>query len=186
MAQQSLGGNGYLSGEAFAITFAAGRILPTSSRRRRSNRALCPSRSNWECARSPIWTCCAPAMLGDISVPADDRLEAQLARHPDRHTIAVLADHLASPQSRHRRRAKHRKPLSLGSTELGQLVRSHAWHADQRAHQPRNDQVVRGLFGRRTCDLAHAGPGKRFLRRLEVSRDNGNGLLVASKTTGRS
>ena len=47
---------------AFAITFAADEffhVISTPS----SNRALCPSRSNWECARSPTWTCSAPACL---------------------------------------------------------------------------------------------------------------------------
>ncbi len=46
--------------------------------------------------------------------------------------------------------------------------------------------MVRGFFRRRPCHLAHARPGKWLLRRLEISRADGNGLPAGSRTVGRN
>lgn len=116
-AQQSLGGNGFLSGESFRDYFRCGRILTRHLDAALKPRALSEQVKLGvrEITHMDVLRAC---MLGDISVPADDRLEAQLARHPDRHTIAVLVDYLASATEPPSAPRKAPKPLSLGSTEL--------------------------------------------------------------------
>ena len=94
-AQQSLGGNGYLSNDSFRDYFRCGRILPRHLDAALKPRALSEQVKLGvrEITHLDVLRAC---MLGDTSAPADDRLDAQLARHPDRHTIAALADHLSS------------------------------------------------------------------------------------------
>ena len=91
-----LGGNGYLPSEMFRDYFRAGRILAAPSRCSRCNLARRPSRVKLGAREITHLDVLRACLLGEISPPADDTLDALLARHPDRDTIAMLADHLSA------------------------------------------------------------------------------------------
>jgi len=89
-ARESLGGAGYLTNVGFRDYFRAGRILLRHLDAALKPRAL-PEQIKLgvrEITHVEVLRAC---MLRDLSIPADDRFEVQLARHPDRHVIAVLA-----------------------------------------------------------------------------------------------
>ena len=93
--QRWLGGNGYLNGEAFRNYFRAGRILPRHLDLALRSRAL--SAQIKLGAREIVHLDVLRAsLLGDLSAPAGDALDPQLARHPDRKIIAQLAEILAA------------------------------------------------------------------------------------------
>ena len=94
-AQRWRGGNSFLSGDVFRDYVRAGRILP-----RHVDASLKPLARNQqvklgirEINHLDVLRAC---LLGDTSIPPPDMLDAQLARHPDRNTIAALAHHLSS------------------------------------------------------------------------------------------
>ena len=95
MAQRWRGGNSFLSGDVFRDYVRAGRILP-----RHVDASLKPLALSQqvklgirEINHLDVLRAC---LLGDTSTPPPDMLDAQLARHPDRNTIAALAHHLSS------------------------------------------------------------------------------------------
>ena len=81
--QRLLGGNGYLPGEMFRDYFRAGRILPRHLDAALNSRAETKQvkLGAREITHLDVLRAC---MLGEISPPADDTLDALLARHPDR------------------------------------------------------------------------------------------------------
>ena len=116
-AQQLLGGKGYLSNEIFRDYFRSGRILP-----RHLDLALKPFAQDesvklgarkvtqLEVLRSHF--------LHKIDAPADEMLDLQIQRHPDRTAIAALADRLASSlespvMSKNRRRHRSGRRATL-------------------------------------------------------------------------
>jgi uncharacterized protein YbcC (UPF0753/DUF2309 family) len=90
------GGNGYLPSKTFRGYFQSGRILPRHLDAVLGPRASCGSvrLGAREMAHLDVLRAC---MIGDLSVPADDAIEALLARHPDRGAIAALAQLLPIP-----------------------------------------------------------------------------------------
>jgi len=114
-AQQSIGGNGFLSNQTFRDYFLSGRILP-----RHLDVVLKPltlpeqvKLGVREISHMDVLRAC---MLGDLAVPSENRLKPQLARHPDRHMIAGLANYLASAVNPPAAE-KASKQLSLGTTQ---------------------------------------------------------------------
>ncbi len=116
-AQQSHGSAGYLSNESFRAYFASGRILPRHLDSVLKPRAL-PEQIKLGARDINHVEVLRACMLGDISIPPDDKLEVQLARHPDRRVIALLADHLSSIPIASPAQAKPEQPLRVGHTEL--------------------------------------------------------------------
>jgi len=93
-AQQLLGGGGYLPSAIFRDYFRAERILP-----RHLDAVLHPHARGEqvklgarEITHMDVLRAC---LLGDPSVHGNDTLAPLLRRHPDRDTIAVLADQLS-------------------------------------------------------------------------------------------
>jgi hypothetical protein len=115
-AQLSLGGNGYLANESFRDYFNTGRILPRHLDAVLKPRALSEQIKLGvrEITHMDVLRAC---MLADSAIPAEDRIEAQLARHPDRHTIAALAERLSAAAERPPVQA-NAAPLGVGQTEL--------------------------------------------------------------------
>jgi uncharacterized protein YbcC (UPF0753/DUF2309 family) len=116
-ARESLGGAGYLTNVGFRDYFRAGRILPRHLDAALKPRALQEQIKLGvrEITHMEVLRAC---MLGNFSIPADDRFEVQLARHPDRHVIAVLAKHLSANPIPPSAQAKPEQPLGVGRTEL--------------------------------------------------------------------
>jgi uncharacterized protein len=90
-----LGGRGYLDTEAFRDYFRAGRIQP-----RHLDLALRPRAfaaevklGGREITHLEALRAC---LIGDVSAPAHDALDPQLARHPDRKIIIEVAEILAA------------------------------------------------------------------------------------------
>ena len=88
LAQRWRGGNSFLSGDVFRDYVRAGRILPrhvdaTLKPLARSQQVKLGIR---EINHLDVLRAC---LLGDTSTPPPDMLDAQLARHPDRNTIAA-------------------------------------------------------------------------------------------------
>jgi uncharacterized protein YbcC (UPF0753/DUF2309 family) len=108
-----LGGNGYLPGKTFRDYFHSGRILPRHLDTALGPRASCGSirLGAREIAHLDVLRAC---MIGDLSVPADDAIEALLARHPDRGAIAALAQILSS--------SAEQAPPSQGADRLSFLA----------------------------------------------------------------
>ena len=92
--QRLLGGNGYLPSEMFRDYFRSGRILPRHLEAALNSRAENKQvkLGARELTHLDVLRAC---MLGEISPPGDDTLDALLVRHPDRDTIAMLVDQLS-------------------------------------------------------------------------------------------
>ena len=116
-AQQSLGGNGYLSNDSFRDYFNTGRILPRHLDAVLKPRALSEQIKLGvrEITHMDVLRAC---MLADTAIPAEDRIEAQLARHPDRHTIAALAESSATGGRTATGSSERGGTLGVGQTEL--------------------------------------------------------------------
>ena len=185
--QRWRGGNGYL------IRRNLSRLFPC-----RANSAA-PSR----CRLKPL----ARTPTGQARYPRNQpfgcaaRLLAWRHLHPRRPTMPRRSARAPSRPQNHRRcwriifadgeaadGSSQALPsrIALVATRLWRLVRSHSRHRRLSSNQPRNDQVVRGFFGRRPCHLAHARPGKRLLRRLEISRAAGMVALRDQKQPAKT
>jgi uncharacterized protein len=95
LAQPLLGGNGYLSNEIFRDYVSSGRILPRhldlavkTFAQEQSAKLGARTVTHFEVLRA--------CLLHDIDPPADEILDIQIQRHPNRTVIAALADRLAS------------------------------------------------------------------------------------------
>jgi len=115
-AYQSLGGKGFLSNQSFRDYFRSGRILARHLDVALKPHAL-PEQVKLGVREISHMDLLRACMLGETAIPSDHRLEPQLARHPDRHMIAVLADYLASAVHPPPAPAKAPKQLSLGTTK---------------------------------------------------------------------
>jgi uncharacterized protein YbcC (UPF0753/DUF2309 family) len=94
-ARRTLGGNGFLSIESFRDYFRTGRIHP------RHLDAILKPRARSEQVKLGVseithLDALRAAMIVDTAAPAEDRFDAVLARHPDRHTITALTNRLHS------------------------------------------------------------------------------------------
>jgi len=115
-AQQALGGKGYLSNDSFRNYFRAGRIHP------RHLDAVLKSRARSEQVKLGVTEithldALRAAMIGDTAAPAEDKLDALLNRHPDRHTIAALANRLHTRAAPLQPQGSAAEPHDIGRSE---------------------------------------------------------------------
>ncbi len=93
-ARKLLGGHGYLSNAAYRDYLRSGRIHPAHL-----DAALAPlnqdKRATWGARTVTHAEVLRAHLLHGMTAPAEDTLEAVIARHPDRARIRALAGHLA-------------------------------------------------------------------------------------------
>lgn len=137
-AQRLLGGNGYLPSETFRDYFRAGRILPRHLDAALHSRAKTKQirLGAREITHLDVLRGC---MLGEVSPPGGDTLDALLVRHPDRDTITMLVNQLSPPGNG----SKLSEPQE-GRQGVGGIVTLAAW-CDRNLDTQISDQINREM-----------------------------------------